>query len=291
MIRPSRIPNLFTIGDVALTPRGQLLITLSNFLMLLGVILLLYVGGLYAHAEYGRYAARGDTDLPAPRPVAPVLPAQTADDSLRSEPAPFMPILREAPIHTPAGSDTQPAETIQTDPGLVQELAPGLDTAIAPSSITRILIPAIDVDSKVVQVGWEIVEQHGQRVAVWQVAEYAVGHHFGSANPGGGNNIVLAGHVGGYGKVFRHLANVKVGDQITLESAGSPFVYIVREVVIVDEEGVSKEQQARNAQYIQPTDHEVVTLITCWPPSGRDKFTQRIIVRATPAQEPSTTRK
>jgi hypothetical protein len=37
-------------------------------------------------------------------------------------------------------------------------------------------------------------------MAIWQVAEYAVGQHRGSANPGEGDNIVLAGHVGGFGQ-------------------------------------------------------------------------------------------
>ncbi|HEX9371392.1 MAG TPA: hypothetical protein VF897_10305, partial [Roseiflexaceae bacterium] len=46
--------------------RAQLLWTLGNLCMLVGVVLLLYVGGLYTQAAYDRYAARGDTDLPAP---------------------------------------------------------------------------------------------------------------------------------------------------------------------------------------------------------------------------------
>ena len=31
-----------------------------------------------------------------------------------------------------------------------------------------------------------------------------------------------------------------------------------------------------------PTDHEVITLVSCWPPSGRQKFTQRVIIQAVP---------
>jgi sortase (surface protein transpeptidase) len=53
-------------------------------------------------------------------------------------------------------------------------------------------------------------------------------------------------------------------------------------VVVVDEEGVSAEQQALNARYIQPTDRETVTLVTCWPATGKNRFSQRIIVRAVP---------
>jgi sortase A len=134
----------------------------------------------------------------------------------------------------------------------------------------------------VVEVGWEVTEQNGRQVAVWQVAEYAVGHHRGSANPGEGSNIVLAGHVGGYGKVFKDLINVEEGDQIILFAGGQQYLYVVREQVIVHEEGVSPEQQAMNALYIAPTSEEMVTLITCWPDRGPEKFKYRIIVRATP---------
>ena len=150
------------------------------------------------------------------------------------------------------------------------------------STVSRVAIPSIGVDSKVVEVGWDVKQQGDQQVAVWQVAEYAVGQHRGSANPGEGGNVILAGHVGGYGKVFRDLYYVKPGDQITLYSGGQQYLYTVRERLLVTEEGVSVEQHAANAQLIAPTDHEVVTMVTCWPPNGPDKFTQRVVVRAVP---------
>src|SRR5215208_6044049 len=60
--------------------RVRILWTLGNLFMLIGVVLLVYVGGIYVQADYDRYAARGDTDLPAP--VAISAPAD-------EEPAPF----------------------------------------------------------------------------------------------------------------------------------------------------------------------------------------------------------
>ncbi len=155
--------------------------------------------------------------------------------------------------------------------------------------ITRVAIPSIDVDSKVVEVGWDVQEQGGQPVAIWQVAEYAVGQHRGSANPGEGDNIVLAGHVGGYGKVFRDLFYTKPGDQITIYSGGQQYLYTIQERLILNEEGVPPEQQAANARHIAPTGSEVLTLVTCWPPKGADKFTQRIVVRAVPFGTSTTT--
>ncbi|HET9222719.1 MAG TPA: sortase [Roseiflexaceae bacterium] len=256
--------------------RSRLIWTLGNALMLVGVVLLLYVGGIYAQAEYDRYAARGDTDLPAPRVIANL-------------PAPAAPAYQPAPFTAPDLSTSSYSE------GPVRSAVPDAARAAHQSTITRVAVPSIGVDSKVVEVGWDVTEQNGQQVAVWQVAEYAVGQHRGSANPGEGDNVVLAGHVGGYGKVFKNLFYINPGDQITLYSGDQQYLYTVQERLILTEEGVSPDQQAANAQYIAPTGSEVVTLVTCWPPKGADKFTQRIVVRAVPfgasaAPQPSQSR-
>ncbi len=274
--KPTAVPN---------THGAKKLLMLSNLLMLLGLILLLYVGGIYANAEYGRYAARGDTDVPAPEAVAPQVSAPMI--SLRS--IPFLP-QEAAPVEpapfTPPVADASVAPGAAT--GRVTSLLPDAAPVTHKNSITRIIIPRIDVDSKVVAVGWEVQELNGQQVALWQVAEYAVGHHVGSANPGEPDNIVLAGHVGGYGKVFRDLVKLEPGDRMLIYSAGQIYQYIVSEKVIVNEEGVSAEQQAENARYIAPSDTEQVTLVTCWPATGPNRFTQRVIVRAIPVAEDST---
>jgi len=239
---------------------------LGNLFLLAGLYLLFYVGGLYATEEYNRLAARGDSDLtpimpPAVGPSAPAV-AFPAVSAVGEEPALF-----RAPVLVGTG---QPIGNVPTTP--IIEL----------STITRIVIPSIAVDSKVIEVGWTVQDQAGQLVAVWDVAKYAVGHHQGSANPGAGGNIVLAGHVGGYGQVFKARFYVQPGDEVTLYSQGRRFLYVVEERLLATEEGVAAEQRAANARYIGPYDDEVVTLVTCWPASGPDKFTQRVIVRAKP---------
>jgi LPXTG-site transpeptidase (sortase) family protein len=240
--------------------RAQVLWTLGNLCMLIGVVLLLYVGGMYAQAEYDRYAARGDSDLPAPVSVAP---------QAQAEPAPFVaPVLNGL-----AAGNYSEGQVV----GAIPKVQPNHE-----SSVSRVIIPSIGVDSKVVEVGWQVQDQGGQQVAIWDVAEYAVGQHRGSANPGEGGNVVLAGHVGGYGKVFKDLYYVKPGDQIAIYSGGQEYLYVVQERLLVTEEGVSTEQRLANAQLIAPTEHEVVTMVTCWPPKGADKFTQRVVVRAVP---------
>jgi sortase A len=240
--------------------RVRILWTLGNLFMLIGVVLLVYVGGIYVQADYDRYAARGDTDLPAP--VAVSAPAD-------EEPAPFTAPVLNADVGT--SSEGQVVSAVPDSAQLAERPA-----------VTRVAIPSIGVDSKVVEVGWDVEQQGDQQVAIWQVAKYAVGQHRGSANPGQGGNVVLAGHVGGYGKVFKDLFYVKPGDQITLYSNGQQYLYTVQQRLLVTEEGVSAEQHAANAQLIAPTDHEVVTMVTCWPAQGRDKFTQRVVVQAVP---------
>jgi LPXTG-site transpeptidase (sortase) family protein len=249
-----------------ITRRAKLIWTLGNLLMLLGLIVLLYVGGIYVSAEFHREAARGDSDIP--------VSAAVIDVSTPQAPAPFIAPM----LNAITGESASEQFTLSSG-----ALAPQPSAVAQPSTITRIAIPALDVDSKVIEVGWEIVPQKdGSELATWQVAKFAVGHHQGSANPGAGDNIVLAGHVGGYGKVFKDLYNIEVGDQIVVYSQGQQYLYIVDQRLLVVEEGVSAEQQAENAQLIAPTSKEIVTLVTCWPPSGPDKFKKRIIVQASP---------
>src|SRR5213593_3781950 len=105
-----------------LSRRARLFWTLGNLCMLIGVVLLVYVGGIYSQAEYERYAARGDTDLPAP--VAVTSPQQS------EEPAPFI-----APILNQSGS-------IESTNGHIVSAVP---TNQAPHelTVTRVLIPSI----------------------------------------------------------------------------------------------------------------------------------------------------
>jgi sortase (surface protein transpeptidase) len=120
-------------------------------------------------------------------------------------------------------------------------------------------------------------------VAVWDVDKYRVGHHRGASNPGGGGNIVLAGHSGGKAYPFNDIYYLKPGDLIQLYSDGQPYDYTVSEHILLDEVGQPLEQRLENARYIGPADEELVTMVACWPLTGPDKFKQRIVIRAKPA--------
>lgn len=282
-----RIWHIIAGRRVAPVRRGPWL--LGTALMVLGAGLLIYVLVTTLQIEYYRWAARGDSPLPAPqvttsgfrpadaRPL-PVLPGLAP-----SAPAPAVaPSAPADEVSLPAAPATSTLSAV--DSGLLISEPPEPVRAEWVATVDRLVIPAIRVDFKVIEVGWDTIEENGQLISVWQVAEYAVGQHRGSANPGEGDNIVLAGHVGGYGRVFKDLFYLKPGDEVIVYSRGQPYRYIVSERIVVDEEGVSPEQRLANARYIAPTGYEVVTMVTCWPPSGPDKFKQRVIVRALPVQ-------
>lgn len=270
-----------------LTARARMLWTIGNVCMLAGLVMLLYVGGLYATDEYGRYAARGDTDVPVSAVVA---------ESDVAEPAAFVaptPIIASVPIIAPT-SVAAAAPVVAAAPEAVpvpdsnteregQLPAPGGALPEQRSLVSRVIIPSIKLDAKVVEVGWEQSGEGDQSGLVWQVAKYAVGQHRGSANPGEGGNIVLAGHVGGYGQVFRDLFYVHPGEEVRLFVGDQEFRYTIKERLVLDEEGAPPEQRAANAQLIGSTDSETVTLVTCWPGNGPNKFKQRVVVRAVPA--------
>lgn len=261
------------VGRSPATRRRRIYLTAGNLMLIGGIYLLLYVGGLYSQAEFHRMAARGDSEIEAPRVLLGERAASPDLSVPRSQ-------LGAAAPAEPAGLPSFQAPVLNN--GQIASPIPDAAGALRPATVERIILPSIKVDSKVIEVGWELVEQGGQQVAVWQVAEYAVGQHVGSANPGEGGNVVLAGHVGGFGQVFRDLYYVRPGEPVVLYSEGRQFLYTVEERLVVTEEGVSAEQRAENARLIAETDSEVVTLVTCWPATGPDKFTQRVIIRAVP---------
>jgi sortase A len=248
----STLTRLFTPAPV---PTRPLVWTLGNVLMLAGMYLLLYVGGTYAYIDYLRQAARGDSDIDVPQHTL----VGMQESQLNSG------VTFTVPALNAGGSAALP------------------DAAAGTALVDRLMIPSIGVDSKVIEVGWQTVEQNGQLVSIWDVAEYAVGHHRGSANPRDGGNIVLAGHVGGYGRVFENLFYVAPGDDVLVYSDGQQYRYTVTQRVIVDEEGADEAQRLSNAAYIGETDSEMITMVTCWPLEGPNQFAQRIIVRAMPA--------
>lgn len=271
-------------APVQLSIRGRLLWTIGNLMMLVGVYLLLYVGGLFADEQFNLMAAQGGSDI-----AVPAMAVTTPGAEIAGEPDGA--VVGSAGVEPDAVTAAAPSRFVLpqlNNPGGGRELNSLVPKGVGwygPSSVERIVIPRIDVDRKVVEVGWTLEEQGGQQVAIWEVAKYAVGHHAGSANPSQGGNVVLAGHSGGRAYPFNDIYYLEPGDSILLWSNGRQYDYNVTERLVLDEIGpnVSLEQRIENAKYIEPTTDEVATLVTCWPLTGPDKFNQRVVIRAVPA--------
>lgn len=209
---------------------------------------------------------------------------QTTTGTLAAEPTfvfevtPSATVTRPTPIVI-STLTPRPTATPVSTPSPTPPLASNPPPASGPP--TRIIIPKIKVDARVIPVGWKIVERDGKRVSEWETADYAVGWHKTSAYPGGGGNIVLSGHNNIKGEVFRDLVNVESGDKVTLYVGETEYPYVVTEAFLLRETGVSEEQQRQNTQWIMPTADERVTLVSCWPYWSN---THRVIVIAKPAR-------
>jgi sortase A len=134
-----------------------------------------------------------------------------------------------------------------TQGGEAQPLGPVPSIAIptpGPRSPTRLVISSIHVDVPVVE---------GDD---WEQLKKGAGHHIGSANPGERGNCFISGHNDVYGEIFRHLQEVKVGDEIVVYAGDQLYRYRVRATRIVEPDDVS---------VMYPTSSPVLTLLTCYP--------------------------
>lgn len=178
-----------------------------------------------------------------------------------------------------------PAVTLPTVTPAKIALAPAAQpvarTAAGPVGMPdRIVLPSIKVDTPVVELGWSQKKaRDGQVFSEWDVADYAAGWHKNSALPADGGNVVLSGHNNIKGAVFRKLDQLERGDLITLYVGEVAYGYAVDQVLIVPEKRATPEQRKENAAWIQPTEDDRLTLVSCWP---RDDNTHRIIVVAYP---------
>lgn len=259
----STLPQTYPIWHRLVRAFGHLMIGA-------GLCIIMYAASIYVDIAYHRLAARGDTNLPTSEEALPFIIYQEAASFLGNV--------------TANTSDAPHSNALPTTPMPLHNAAYHPDQANQPffSTIRRIVIPSIAVDSMVAEIGSFVEQQDGIPVSAWEVANYMVGHHRGSANPGEGDNVVLSGHVGGYGMVFRDLFYVVPGDHITLYSNEQQYLYTVYERLVLEDESLPPEQRIANAHLIAPTGYEVLTLVTCWPPDGENKYTQRIVLRAFP---------
>jgi len=95
-----------------------------------------------------------------------------------------------------------------------------------------------------------------------------VGHFAQSVLPGEEDNCVLSGH---RETVFRQLGDLKIGDQLIVQTSAGTFTYEVNGTRIV---------HADDKTVIVSIDHAALTLITCYPFNTPGYFPDRYIVSA-----------
>jgi LPXTG-site transpeptidase (sortase) family protein len=217
-------------------------------------------------------SAKIEEHPPTQKTIAPS-PTRTATPV----PATLTPTSTMKPSVTPGSTVTIVQDTSTLTPTPVP-LFPAL------SSPDHIIVPTINLDAPIENVGWSAIEQNGLPVSTWVIPENAVGWHINSALPGHGGNVVLSGHHNLGGEVFRNLVELQLGDRIILRAGGRDYHYAVTDHFIVLERGAPEEQRHQNAQWIMPSVDERVTMITCWPYVDNS---HRLIVVAKPVSNDS----
>lgn len=185
------------------------------------------------------------------------------------------------PVYSAAG---------EADPGLVSvgaapagfptPLPHQAEEVIVGQTPDRIVIPVISLDATVTPIGSIDVSYEDEVFQQWLAPDYrAVGWHETSAGLGAPGNTVLNGHHNIYGEVFRDLYRLQKGDTIQVFAQGELFEYVVVYTAVLPERNQPMEVRTANAEWIQPTEDERLTMITCWP---YESNTHRVLIVAVP---------
>lgn len=196
--------------------------------------------------------------------VAPVIPAEEAADADRPILLPETPLEQPARFNLPSFAAAHEAPTSL------------YDTVEMAGYPARLVIPRMELDAPVTPIGLERVGDYYQ----WQTpAGRVVGWHETSALLGQAGNTVLNGHHNIYGQVFRRLIDLEVGDEVIVYDAERAYHYRVTQTLLLPERGEPLEVRLENARWIEASDDQRVTLVSCWPFSDNS---HRLIVVARP---------
>lgn len=177
------------------------------------------------------------------------------------------------PVAQPASLSVETAVSAPTFP------TPGATIHIP----TRLIIPRLGIDTPVEPVSRQPFLDGGETYYQWQVPDgSAAGWHNETAVLGQSGNTVLNGHHNIYGELFRYLSDLAEGDEIIVADSESSHHYRVATSLVLKERGQSLATRLANASWINPTDDERITLISCWPYTDNS---HRVIVVAFPVTD------
>jgi sortase A len=259
-------------------PRRSLAV---NLFILAGAILIL-AGAVTAFASVPPPddAVPADYGEAAP-PLRPTVTALPAEGQIAAAPLELPDTAAQMPAAQMPGAHMP---TAQVATGLVPPapsqipIVPTPTVVPDPADLTprRLVIPAINLDAPVEMVGWHVING----ASTWDVPDhFAAGWLKTSALLGQPGNTVLDGHHNIDSEVFRRLVDLRVGDELEVDAGNNVFFYKVTTRQILKERDQPIEVRLKNAQWIQPTNDERLTLVTCWPYTTN---THRLIIVAKP---------
>ncbi len=229
----------------------------------------------------GAWAPSG-RESPSPGAAGSAARAGSAErsDQLGGEPAALESVGRAA---GPAGPEPArvaeaPALLARAEPFQVADRADRVEAAARPRPgyAVRLAIPAIKVDTEVVQAG---ITLNAAGEPEWETVPFVAAHYGDlTALVGAPGNAVISGHVAtiNQGNVFRFLYQVDLGDEVQVwDDHGELHRFAVAEVKLVPPTDTS---------VMLPTPDPTLTLITCggtFDPVRRE-FSDRLIVVAKP---------
>lgn len=209
--------------------------------------------------------------------VSQYLPQTAVSASPLPTPAPTrLPAAEEPPALLPETPD----ETGEELPAYFVSVEHAAKRPTGQGEPIRIVIPQIDLDAPVAEIGLEAISSGGETYYQWQVPnDFIAGWHNNSARLGEVGNTVLNGHHNIYGEVFRYLIDLNEGDEIILYDNKRSYKYRVTMKELLPERNQSMETRIANAQWIAPTEDERITLVTCWPYTDNS---HRLVIVAEP---------
>jgi sortase A len=253
---------------------GRAKLSIGLILMALGIIVLVVAVGVYALTPLTLPERLELATVPTLTPS--IVPEPLIPESASNQPTEGAPILLpETPLET-GGLPSFAA---------VNDAPTSYDNAI-PGQPVRMIIPKLNMDTAVHRIGLQAFFEEGARYFQWAVPSgFAAGWHETSAPLGQPGNTVLNGHNNIYGEVFRDLIDLETGDQITLyNETGQTFTYEVQQQELLAENGQPMSVRIENARWIEATNDERLTLISCWPYTTN---AYRVVIIARPAAQPA----
>ena len=247
--------------------KNSYLYWLSNFLIVLGVLILVGMGALLGKAYYDKWQIeQPDAAWQQQKqqvlqnvPFATSVPPATA---VSDTPTPEPTYVNQSAII--GGMYAGPENAVRDIHSLVSNVPTPTPTP-TPTPVpyrfpvpTRMVIPRIDVDSPIVEKGLKREVVNGVEMWIPETAKDAVAHYYWTAHPGEGGNAVFAGHISSRseGNVFTHLDQLRPGDDVIIYAGDKAVLYKVVDRKIVPPDDV---------HVMDPTKDAVATLITCYP--------------------------